>query len=84
MGGAGGSLTRTHLHLEKRTAERGPAEQRLEEGQLRLVGGHTTLFIVGGEDALRITEMHIRFKACAREVNNRPAFGLFPRDQTWA
>lgn len=77
------SLTHTHLHLEKRTAERGPAEQRLQEGQLRLVGGHTTLFIVGGEDALKITKMqaYIRFKACAREVNNRPASGLFPRDQ---
>lgn len=47
------SLTHTHLHLEKGTAERGPAEQRLQEGQLRLVGGHTALFVVGGEDALK-------------------------------
>lgn len=76
-------LTRTHLHLEKRTAEGGPAEQRLQEGQLRLVGRHTSLFVVGGEDALKNRKeagIYV-FKACAREVNHRPTFGRFPRDQ---
>lgn len=46
-----------YLHFKEGAAKRGPAVHRLQKGPFGLLHGHTSLFVVGGNDKLRITHI---------------------------
>lgn len=56
-----------YLHFKERTAERWPAENRLQKGHLSFLNSHTSLFVISGGNSLKrnITACYITLVFCA-------------------
>lgn len=70
----------TYLHFKERTAERRPAVNHLQKGHLSFFNSHTSLFVIRGDNNLKITNINTYIykqqswsvEVFAHEVNDFP------------